>query len=389
MSARWPAVFATEVVDHVRDRRSMLFALLMALLYPAVTFGLFTHIARREHSSGPVKVQVVGAEFAPSLIAFLEQAGLKITPAPADYEARVASGDETVALVIPKDYGAAFSQGKPATVRLVSDASNDKTGADVQRVAGLLAAYSSQIGQLRLIARGVNPKLAAPLTVEGVDVSTRRKRSGQALSVIPLFLMMSVFLSMAFAATDAMAGERERASLEPLLLTSVSRLDLVLGKWLALVALASAALLITAAAFAVAIPRIPFEELGMQARFGALEITGVVLLFWPLTCLSTALQLLASTFARSFREAQSYLSLLMLAAMAPGFVLSVDSAKPARWLATVPLFGQQILATELIKGELASPLRLVSTVPGTLLVTALSVALTVRLLRQERIIFGR
>jgi sodium transport system permease protein len=389
VSARWPAVFRKELVDHVRDRRSMLFALFMALLYPGVTYWMFSHLATREHNSGPTKLLVVGAENAPNLVAFLEQAGLKIVPAPANYQARIASGDAAVALFIPKEYGAAFQRGQPATVRLVSDSSNDKTGGDVARVGQLLEAYGSQIGALRLIARGVNPKVAAPLTVEGVDVATRRKRSGQALTVIPLFMIMSVFLSMAFAATDALAGERERSSLEPLLLTSAGRLDLVVGKWLALVSLAGAALVVTAGAFTLAIPRIPFEDLGMQARFGPVELSGMLLLFAPLVFLSTGLQLLVSTFARSFREAQSYLSLLMLGAIAPGLVLSIEPVKPARWLAAVPLFGQQILANELIRGELAQPLRLLLPLPATLIVAALCTALTVRLLREERIIFGR
>ena len=366
----------------------MLFALFMALLYPGVTFWMFSHLATREHNSGPTRLLVTGAENAPSLIAFLEQAGLKITPAPANYQARIASGDAAVALLIPKEYRAAFQGGQPATVRLVSDSSNDKTAGDVARVGQLLQAYSSQIGTLRLIARGVNPKVASPLTVEGVDVATRRKRSGQALTVIPLFMIMSVFLSMAFAATDALAGERERASLEPLLLTSAGRLDLVLGKWLALVTLAGAALAVTAGAFAVAIPRIPFEDLGMQARFGVVELSGMLLLFGPLVCLSTGLQLLVSTFARSFREAQSYLSLLMLGAIAPGLVLSIEPVKPARWLVAVPLFGQQILANEPHPGA-AQPFRLLIPLPATLLVAGLCTALTVRLLREERIIFGR
>jgi len=389
MSARAFAVLGKELVDHLRDRRSMTTALLSALLGPLGAFGLFSFAASLANTAEPAKVLLVGAENAPSLVAFLEQAGAEITTAPADYEALIGRGDASVALIIPKGYGEQFAHGKPASLQLVSDSANGKTAKDVARVRRMLELYSSQVGALRLVARGVDPKLAAPVAIDEVDVATRRKRAGALLSVIPLFLMMAAFLGGMYAAIDAMAGERERGSLEPLLLTPVERIELVVGKWLAVVCVAGVALLITLLGFAVAIPRIPFEDLGIQARFGLAEVCGILILYGPLLCLSSALQLLASTFARSFKEAQSYVQLLVFIPIVPGMILSVDPAKPASWMAALPLLGQEILATELIKGEVGFTARLFAAVPGTALVMVLCLALTARLLREERIVFGR
>ena len=121
----------------------------------------------------------------------------------------------------------------PAPVKLVSDVTRDSARQKVARVRNLVAAYSGQISSLRLIARGVAPTVARAVRIEEVEVSSSQQRLATQLSVLPLLLVIAVLTGSMQLAIDSTAGERERGSLEPLLLNPVPRGVLATGKWLA------------------------------------------------------------------------------------------------------------------------------------------------------------
>ncbi len=388
-AAGWWVVFRKELVDHGRDWRSLRTALVGALIGPVFCAALFTLLASWANDRKPPRLLVAGAERAPSLVAFLEREGADVRPAPASYEQLVRDGDEPAVLVVAPGYREDFSHGVPARVQLLSDGSNQRQMTTVLRLRRLLERYGQEIGALRLVARGVDPRLAAAVAVEDVDLSTSQKRAARILSMIPLFLMLAAFLGGMYAAIDAMAGERERGSLEPLLLTPARLPDLVLGKWLAVLVLGLGSLLVTAAAFYLALPRLPLEDLGIRARFDLDQVTSILLAYLPLLCFSGALQLLLSTFARSFKEAQSWAQILMLAPTLPGMFLMVSPELPGTWTAAIPFFGQEVVATQIIRGEAVPWPSLGLAVGGAALVTALCLGATARLLRDERVVLGR
>ncbi|MHB8420705.1 MAG: ABC transporter permease [Myxococcales bacterium] len=385
----WVTVFRKELTDHARDRRSLRTALVGALIGPAFCAGLIVLLASWMNDQAPPRLLVAGGELAPSLIAFLVRAGADVQPAPAGYEQLIRDGDEAAALVVERDFPEDFSHGRPARVQLVSDRSNQKEMQTVVRLRQMLERYGQETGALRLVARGVDPRLAAAVAIDEVDLSTSQKRAAQILSMIPLFLMLAAFLGGMYAAIDALAGERERGSLEPLLLTPARRRDLVLGKWLAVLALGGATLLVTAGGFYLVLPRIPLEDLGVRAAFGLDQVGAILLAYLPLLCFSGALQLGLSTLARSFKEAQSYVQILMLAPTLPGLFLMLSPLRPAVWLSAVPFFGQELLATQIIRGEPVRWLSLALAAAGGAAATAACLAFTTRLLRDERIVFGR
>ena len=141
------------------------------------------------------------------------------TSAPGNLEEEVRAGRLDVGLVIPEDYASRHGAVRTASVRVVSDPTRGASRDAARRVRETLARYGRQIVTVRLIARGINPEVASPLRVEDVDVSTERARAAVALSVLPVFLLVSTFVMGMSVAIDTTAGERERRSLEPLLLT--------------------------------------------------------------------------------------------------------------------------------------------------------------------------
>jgi len=256
-------------------------------------------------------------------------------------------------------------------------------------VRAALTQYGGLVGAQRLVARGVSPELLRPIRVEDKDLATPEKQAAMVLNVIPLFLVLAVFMGGLNVAIDVTAGERERGSLEPLLLNPVARLAVVLGKWTVTVIAAIAAAAVSVLAFYVIVHRVPLHELGVKARFEAPEIAKVTLALLPLALLASSLEMLVATYARSFKEAQTYTQLLTMAPMVPGMLLSFSPVKPQAWMMLVPVFGQDVMLTEVMRGEAVPALWYALGAIGALALAAVALGVTTRLFGKETIVFGR
>ena len=383
------AILRKELKDHLRDRRSILSGLIMPVLGPLILLLMFTLMASWVREDRPLLVPVAGGQNAPNLIAFLQRAGAIVETAPADYEAQVRDGKLDLALSIPDDFGTEFEAGRSAPVQLVEDSSRNKSRPQVFRARRLLEIYVRRMSALRMIARGVSPTLVAPLDLTDVDLATPEKTAANVLSMIPLFLLMSVFVGGLHLAIDATAGERERGSLEALLVNPVSRGAVVAGKWLAVVLATVAAVLISLGGFDLAIARVPLQDLGVKFHLGLPEALGLLAACLPLCLFAAALQMTLALFARTSKEAQTYLSMLMLVPIVPATFLSLQPIKSTLWAMLVPVLGQTLLMSDVLRGERAPA--------GWFALAALSaggcaaalLAWAARLLRSEKIVFGR
>lgn len=383
------AILRKELKDHLRDRRSIISGLIMPVLGPLILLLMFTLMASWVREDRPLVVPVAGGQNAPNLIAFLQRAGAIVETAPADYEAQVRDGKLDLALSVPDDYGKEFEAGRSAPVQLVVDSSRNQSRPQVFRARRLLEIYLRRMSALRMIARGVSPALVAPLDVVEVDLATPEKTAANVLSMIPLFLLMSVFVGGLHLAIDATAGERERGSLEALLVNPVSRGAVVLGKWLAVVAATMAAVLISLAGFELAIARVPLQDLGVKFHLGLPEALGLLAACLPLCLFAAALQMTLALFARTFKEAQTYLSMLMMVPIVPATFLSLQPIKSTLWAMLVPVLGQTLLMSDVLRGERAPAgwFALAALASGAC--AAALLAWAARLLRSEKIVFGR
>lgn len=392
MSERMAIVFRKEVTDNLRDRRSLgsmaLYALIgpMMILLMIVVLGSILH----EETEKPLALPVAGGEHAPALVQFLEQNNVEVQPAPDDPEEAVLSGDVEVVLVVSRRYGSNFEAGRPATVQLVVDRSRTSTMASVERARELLRAYSGQIGGLRLLARGISPAVVAAVNVEEVDVSTPQSQATLFLNMLPYFLVMTVFLGGAAVIIDTTAGERERGSLEPLLINPVPRWAFVLGKLMASWPFSIFTVLIALTAFGLIFTFVPIEAfIGMRLTVDLVALGGIFLISLPMIVLASSLQMIIATFARTFKEAQTYVNWLPLVPALPGVVLAFVPVKPAVWTMLIPTFGQQILINQLIRGEWVSVANVVVSTVVTLATAGVLVWIAIQLYSREQILFGR
>lgn len=382
------AVIRKELLDALRDRRSLLSALVFPLVGPLLIGLMLAGVSKTVAGDDTDPLPVRGRDHAPELVAYLEQSGFDIGPAPNDAERAVREGDEDIVLIIPEGYGPAIRAGESATLRLVLDRSRTAGAGRVRRVRATLQAWGARMAAFRLLARGVHPELIAPLEMDIVDLATPEKHSANILAVVPIFVILSLFIGGMHVAIDTTAGERERGSIEPLLLNPVSREALIAGKWAVTVLFSLISAILTLLFSVLVLAFVPLEELGVTLRVGPAEIALLLLATLPLAPLASAVQLWVATFARSFKEAQTYLSLLLFLPMIPGVVSSVLPLRAAWWMYPVPALAQQTLVTDVLRGEPASALAFAAAALSSLALAALCVWATARAFRRERIIFS-
>ena len=388
--SRLQVVFRKEMLDAIRDRRSLMSVCISALIGPLLMGFMFNRLAERQREAQDIQIPVVGAERAPALIDWLEQQdGVEIVEGPQDAEEAVRERDEDVVVIIGDEFGKDFSEARPARVKLVADGSRQTAQPKVRRVRRLIQRYSQEIAVLRLIVRGVSPAIATPIRVEDIEVSSSQQRAATLLNFIPLFVVLAAFAGGMQIATDTTAGERERGSLESLLVNPVPRESIVIGKWLAAVVFAACSVALTFFLCLAVLQRIPLNEFGIRFSIGPLEILGVLGATLPLALLATGLQIFIATFARSFKEAQSYLGMLIILPMLPGILSVLYPLSNQPWMIPIPILGQHVLLADVLGGK--SPDLIWFAVAGlsALVAGLVCVYMTTRLFHKEKIIFGR
>ncbi|MDE2360609.1 MAG: ABC transporter permease [Betaproteobacteria bacterium] len=381
-------VFLKEVRENLRDRRTVINTLITGPLLAPVIFVVLinTLIAHElEKSEKPLTLPVAGAQYAPNLIAALRQNNVRLAPAPADPERAVREQDAEVVMRITPDFATAWNKGEPAQVEVIYDQSQRDSSTAFERLRGMLDAYGNRTGALRLLARGLSPSILKPVAVATRDQSTPQSRAGLLFSMLPYFFIIGGFIGGMALAIDTTAGERERQSLEPLLANPVPRWQILAGKLCATTAFAIATVLLSILAFAIVGRFMPTEKIGMTLTIGSGFVVRTIVVMLPLAALLAGLQTLVAAFARSYREAQTYLSLLMLVPIVPTLLLSILPFKAQLWMYAVPLLGQQVVITRLMRGDPVSSTALAVCFFCTAVAAVLASTITARVYQRERL----
>ncbi|WP_049621587.1 ABC transporter permease [Frateuria defendens] len=381
-------VFLKEVRENLRDRRTLTSAFLTGPLLTPLLFLMLINISvnrQLDKAERPLKVPVIGAEYAPNLIDVLKAGGIVPEPGPADPEAAVRRQDTELVLRLGADYARSWRKGEPVQVELIYDSSQREAGASVERVGKLVEAYARQQGAMRLVARGLSPMLAVPVVVARRDQATPQSRAVLLFNMLPYLFVLTIFIAGMPLAIDLTAGERERQSLEPLFANPVARWKIFLGKLAAICTFSVASLVICLVAFGIIGRFMPTEKLGMEIDLGLGFIVHVLWLQLPLIVLLAALQSMVAAFAKSYREAQTYLSLLMFLPVLPSILLMVLPIRAQDWMYAVPLLGQHLAILDLVRGNGLGVAHLGLILAGTAATALVATVTTMQLYRSERL----
>ncbi len=382
-------VWKTEAKDTLRDRRALAAALIYALFGPLAMGLALAAMARTAPPLGPSELVVAGAERAPDLEAFLAREQVQAvaaTVAPADARARVREGSLDVMLAIDPAYEEDLRRFRPGKIELIWNDARGRSRRAAERAHALLERYARTERDRRLLARGVAPSSVAPVAILERDFATPEARAGGVLAMLPIFLLLAPFVGATSAAIDATAGERERGSLEALLLLPVRRGALAAGKLLAAALPALAALALTLAGARLVLGSDIVQALDLRTGLDGRRLAALLALLLPLALLAPAAQMLAALFARSFKEAQGYLSQLLLVPMVPGFLLAFGSVEVRPWMRATPLLGHQVLAGEILSGTPPGLAESAALAVATIAVATLCMLATARTFDRERLL---
>lgn len=382
-------VFAKELLDHFRDRRALLTTLFMGPLFGPIIFGFVITLSLNKSISDDttiLELPIIGAEHAPNLVSFLSSENIDQGVTPESRERAlddVKAGELDVVLVIPEQFGEELADAIPARVELIYDRSDDEGRREADRVADALRAYSQEIMTMRLLMRGVSPATLRALNVDRIDVSTPSGRSAMLLGMLSYFFIFAMLMGGMPLSIDATAGERERGSLEPLLCLPVTRDRLILGKILAACVFMMISLSISLCAFAVALNFMPLEKLGMTPNFGPQAVVTAFAMLVPFVLLGASLMTLVASFTKSYKEAQSWLSVVLLAPTMPILIVSILNVRSATELMLIPSLSQHLLLVDLIKNEPVALLNVGLSVVSTLVYGIAAAWVCARLYRRE------
>ncbi|MEX2534990.1 MAG: ABC transporter permease subunit [Trueperaceae bacterium] len=398
-------VAGKEILSTLRDRRAIVSNLLLPLLLlPLIMLGLPLALGglfnREQASETPVAVQNL-SELPPELAELFEAAN--IAPFASDEpEEVVRSESASVGLRVPGDMANSVGAGEQVDLVLFSKQGNLAAEVAASKVRGAVDAYRQDLVAERLGAAGLDPSVLEPVTLRAVDASSTAERSSGQLSwIIPFFIAVWTLVGGQMTAIDATAGEKERGTLESLLVAPVRRSEVVMGKFLAtmLFGLSAAVMAIIGyVAGGALLGSLVSSRLGGEGgevvamMGGSLQVTltSVILLLTSTLLLAATLAALllgVTMFARSFKEAQSYVAPLSFLLIIPVLALQFkDLLDLGLGIYLVPVVNVLLLMDDTVKGAVDGA-ALALTWSSLVIAIVLLLAFALRSFARENVIF--
>ena len=379
-----------EFRDGMRDKRALLSAFFFPLSAPLFIYFLLNAVIEMSQVDETVSVPIYGADAAPGLIAYLTEAGIEVDHRDpqtlGEVKSQVANQTLDFALMIPEDFQDTMASYRPPDLLIVSDSSRNDIAAQVGRLRRVLNQYNQELISLRLIARGVSPKVTIGARPISIDVASDQKRTASVLNFIPIYVLMAAFVAGLGIAIDGTAGERERKSLEPLLINPIRPIDIIFGKWFASGTFALLGMLATLVLCVVAMFALPIEEIGLSFEISTKQALALLMVSLPVPYIAASLQILLGLFAKSFKDAQSYIGILVILPMVPVIIRQFMPFVTEPWMAGIPIFAQSVLMMDVLAGSGYSFLSLGVALVSGFAASALLCLVAARLLTTERMI---
>ena len=380
-------VFRKEWTDAFRDRRTLLVVLLSSVLMgPLVLIALSAFVATFEARAEKREIVVQGMVNAPTLQNYLLRQSYQIKTAPADFEAQLrASILSDPVVLVPSDFEAALLSGDTPTLQIISDSANKQAEAGVGRVSRLLEGFNRERASLNLALRGVAPELLQAVQVDESDLASTQTRATQVTGMLPFFVLMAVLYGALNAALDTTAGERERGSLEPLLMNPAPHWAVVLGKWGAVASLSMLIAVLSCFSFVPAQWLLRSDTLQALFQFGLREALMFLVVLLPLAAALSAVLMAVAIRCKSFKEAQANSTVVVLGVSLLPLVTVFNFGGEAPWHLWVPALAQNTLMTRVLKGEDFSAAQVLIPLGVCALLTAAGVWFVGRKLREAAV----
>ncbi len=336
-------VFKKEIIDSIRDKRTLWTAVLMPiLLMPGILVGSFKfqEYQLKQAEEKPALVAVVSEQAAPTLVDFLKAQPKFEVKDVTDAKTAIDDGTVNIVLQVPANFETELAASRAVTVQVQQKSSNIDSGTALPKVQAALALFNQQRVQTALIAKGIAPETLVAIVPTTVDLASAQERGGfLAGLLLPMFIVLFAIVGGMYIAIDVSAGEKERKTLEALVLAPISRLKLVMGKYFAVAATASASIILSLTSLAIAFNLFP-PSFGSEVvtitltplTLGIMLVMGVIL-----SIMFAGLLLSVAIFAKSYKEAVNYISPFYLLAILPVAIFAqIPGLKPTLAMFLIP-----------------------------------------------------
>jgi len=384
-------VYRKEVLETLRDRRTLIVMLLLPLcLYPLMAVGTAQWLGVQQAAvdAARLRIGLVGPRWPSLMIALRHNKRLQVRPLKSEGGLRLGNVDAIVR--VPRDYKRTLSEQGSVRLRVQHDQTRATSVAARRAVRAVLHQLRSELIAQRLDRWGLPPGFSEPLQLDEQSVATKAEvRTKMLSSVLPLLVVLMVLLGAFYPAIDLTAGEKERGTLETLLSTPVPRIAVIIGKFLvvATVALVTGAVNLGSIALTVGLgfgPALRQAGLLLEVPWVALLLTLVSLI--PAALFFAAVLIAVASLARSFREGQNLLTPVYLACMVPAIFAQLPGMRLGYLTAVLPGFNVALMTRELISGQIATGPVLLALFCNCVY-AALALALAARIYNTERLLF--
>jgi len=390
-------VYHKELIDMLRDRRTMIAMVVFPIvIFPVMTigFGNLAESTAKKAQQQASKVMLLGEEHAPELAARLRQSvGIEVASAAADYVQQISDKKLRAAVEFPAGFEQALkSEAKePPTVQIYYYTGELRSEAAARRIEDAVREYRDGIVQQRLTARQLSPAILKPVEPRRQNVAAAEKVGGLRLAaIIPYFIIILCISGAMHPAMDLTAGEKERGTLETILVSAVSRRELVVGKFLLVLttSLVTAVLSLASYLATMQFASTAAMELtrGYNFTISGKAMAALFLLVLPMAILFSATLVAISTFAKSYKEAQSYLGPLMFVVIVPAIVSMLPGIELSAKLALVPILNQALVLREVLTGNYPWG-SIVFVFASTCVYAAIALAAAVHMFNREDVLF--
>lgn len=356
-------VYRKELRDSLRDRRTLIAMVVVPILImPLISIGVGVLMAKvfGEAQKEIPTVMILGGADSPKTISELEKVKeIAFREGTADYIQQISEKKVRAAVEIPSDFDSALGRGEQVTVKIYDYEGDLKSGVATEKLQKFFKDLSDRIVLQRLTARNLPATMVKPFDLKTQNVAPPEKVSGAVIGgFIPYFIIILSLTGAMYPAIDLTAGEKERGTIETILCSRVSRTHLVLGKffmvWTASLTTAVLAMLSMGVSFQVAKTLIGTMAKGadnpMQYSIGIKAILAVFLMALPITIFFSAILLAIAIMAKSYKEAQSYISPLMIVVILPAVVGMLPGTELNTQFSLIPVLNTTLVCKEIVSG---------------------------------------
>ncbi|GAG60996.1 unnamed protein product [marine sediment metagenome] len=387
-------IFTKELVGTIRDKRTIIAMIVIPLIFYPLLFtgiGYFSKVGSIKSEEAASKIMIYGAEFAPQLVKYLQDyEKIEVLTIEDDSPARLLNGDIQAVLVVPPDFKYKIEQGGPSKLILKYDTTEAKSRIAKQRINQVIEKYKGEILLRRLSHLDLKEEFLTPLILQEENIATAEKMTGSFLAVLlPYLIIILIFAGAMHTAVDITAGEKERGTIATLLVSQISRLEIVLGKCFAVMLISFTSMVLGLVGLTLAFLSGSSIAGGIEGVQFGISINTIFLLFlvlFPLVGLASAVLVMVGIFARNIREASSYITPIYMLTIFLGIISISQGMELTGKMFLVPVLNSSFVFKELLMGKIYWN-HIITTFSANMVIAGLALFGATRLFSKEEVLF--